>query len=81
VAFGWLQLTGNLGSIVGGLFAILIASKTIAGIPGWRIAFHLVALISVIVGILVRIFADDPRFSRTTEELHINLQTNPFILK
>jgi MFS family permease len=64
VAFGWLQLTGNLGSIVGGLFAILIASKSIAGIPGWRIAFHLVALISVIVGILVRIFANDPRFSK-----------------
>ncbi|CAL5214434.1 unnamed protein product [Lathyrus oleraceus] len=64
VAFGWLQLTGNLGSIIGGLFAITIASTSIAGIPGWRIAFHLVALISIIVGILVRIFAVDPHFSK-----------------
>ncbi|KAL5053467.1 hypothetical protein RYX36_034149 [Vicia faba] len=64
VAFGWLQLTGNLGSIIGGLFAIMIASTSVAGIPGWRIAFHLVALISIIVGILVRIFADDPHFPK-----------------
>lgn len=32
------------------------------GIPGWRIAFHLVGLISIVVGILVCLFANDPRF-------------------
>lgn len=62
MAFGWLQLTGNLGSIIGGLCAVLFATTPIMGIPGWRIAFHLVAIISVIVGILVRLFAKDPRF-------------------
>ncbi|XP_061345171.1 uncharacterized protein LOC133291008 isoform X2 [Gastrolobium bilobum] len=62
MAFGWLQLTGNFGSIIGGLFSVLIASTSFVGIPGWRIAFHLVALISVIVGILVRLFANDPHF-------------------
>ncbi|WJX47575.1 hypothetical protein P8452_34245 [Trifolium repens] len=62
VAFGWLQLTGNLGSIIGGLFSVLLASTSILGISGWRIAFHLVALISVIVGILVRLYANDPHF-------------------
>ncbi|KAL6277124.1 hypothetical protein ACE6H2_020725 [Prunus campanulata] len=61
-AFGWLQLTGNLGSIIGGLCSVLIASTTFMGIPGWRIAFHLVGLISVIVGILVRLFANDPHY-------------------
>ncbi|KAL6184760.1 hypothetical protein ACLB2K_046160 [Fragaria x ananassa] len=61
-AFGWLQLTGNFGSIIGGLCSILIAPYTIMGIPGWRISFHLVGLISVIVGILVRIYATDPHF-------------------
>ncbi|XAR73373.1 hypothetical protein NMG60_11007322, partial [Bertholletia excelsa] len=60
MAFGWLQLTGNIGSIIGGLCAVLIASTTIMGIPGWRVAFHLVGLISVIVGILVHLFASDP---------------------
>nr|CAD1826357.1 unnamed protein product [Ananas comosus var. bracteatus] len=62
-AFGWLQLTGNIGSIIGGFFALMLASTTIMGIAGWRIAFHLVAIISVLVGILVRLFAVDPRFS------------------
>ncbi|KEH20844.1 putative major facilitator superfamily [Medicago truncatula] len=64
VAFGWLHLTGNLGSIIGSLFAVLLASTSIFGISGWRIAFHIVALVSVIVGILVRIFANDPHFPK-----------------
>ncbi|KAJ0024947.1 hypothetical protein Pint_08329 [Pistacia integerrima] len=63
VAFGWLQLTSNLGSIIGGLLSVMIAPITFMGIPGWRIAFHLVGLISVVVGILVRLFANDPHFS------------------
>ncbi|KAI3462060.1 hypothetical protein Pfo_018723 [Paulownia fortunei] len=61
-AFGWLQLTGNLGSIIGGLISVLIASTSFMGIPGWRIAFHLVGLLSVVIGILVHLFANDPRF-------------------
>lgn len=65
-AFGWLQLTGNLGSIVGGLCSILIAPTTIMGIPGWRVSFHIVGIISVIVGVLVRLYANDPHFP--TEE-------------
>ncbi|PON55023.1 Major facilitator [Parasponia andersonii] len=65
IAFGWLQLTGNLGSIIGGLCSVLIASTSFMGIPGWRLAFHLVGLISVVVGILVRLYANDPRFSET----------------
>ncbi|XP_027331748.1 uncharacterized protein LOC113847084 isoform X1 [Abrus precatorius] len=63
MAFGWLQLTGNLGSIIGGLFSVLIAPITVLGIPGWRISFHIVGLISVLVGALVYIFANDPHFS------------------
>lgn len=63
MAFGWLQLTSNLGSILGGLFSVLIAPITFMGIPGWRISFHIVGIISVIVGILVYLFAKDPHFS------------------
>ncbi|KAH9611114.1 hypothetical protein KSS87_011924 [Heliosperma pusillum] len=63
MAFGWLQLTGNMGSLLGNIFAVLIASKTIMGIAGWRIAFHLVGIVSVIVGILVRLYANDPHYS------------------
>jgi predicted MFS family arabinose efflux permease len=32
------------------------------GIAGWRVAFHIVALISVVVGALVYLFAVDPHF-------------------
>uniref|UniRef100_A0A0E0LV11 Major facilitator superfamily (MFS) profile domain-containing protein n=1 Tax=Oryza punctata TaxID=4537 RepID=A0A0E0LV11_ORYPU len=62
LAFGWLQLTGNLGSLIGGLFSIMLASTTFMGIAGWRIAFHVVALISVAVGILVHLFTVDPHY-------------------
>ncbi|VFQ86728.1 unnamed protein product [Cuscuta campestris] len=62
LAFGWLQFTSNLGSVVGGSLALLMAPITFMGIPGWRLSFHLVGLISVIVGISVRLFASDPRF-------------------
>ncbi|KAE9449980.1 hypothetical protein C3L33_18120, partial [Rhododendron williamsianum] len=61
-AFGWRQVTSSLGSIIGGLFSVLLASTSFMGIPGWRIDFHLVAFVSVIVGVLVRLFANDPRF-------------------
>ncbi|KAB1208752.1 Multidrug resistance protein 1 [Morella rubra] len=63
-AFGWLQLAGNFGAIIGGFCSVLLASTSVMGIPGWRIAFHLVALMSLIVGILVRLFATDPHFSK-----------------
>lgn len=62
MAFGWLQLTSNIGSIIGGLFSLMIAPVTFLGIPGWRLAFHLVGIVSVIIGILVRLFASDPHF-------------------
>ncbi|XP_058185109.1 uncharacterized protein LOC131302461 isoform X2 [Rhododendron vialii] len=68
-AFGWLQLTGNIGSIIGGLLSVLLASTSFMGIAGWRIAFHLVALISVVVGVLVRLFANDPRFDEATAQI------------
>ncbi|KAI4330166.1 hypothetical protein MLD38_028469 [Melastoma candidum] len=62
IAFGWLQLTGNLGSIVGNILSVSMAPFLFLGIPGWRMAFHLVGLISILVGILVRLFANDPQF-------------------
>ncbi|CAK9157508.1 unnamed protein product [Ilex paraguariensis] len=52
MAFGWLHLTANFGLIIGGLCSVLIASTSFMGIPGLWITFHLVGLISVIVGIL-----------------------------
>ncbi|PHT82007.1 hypothetical protein T459_15022 [Capsicum annuum] len=61
-AFGWLALTSTFGSILGGLLAVLLAETSFMGISGWRLAFHLVGLVSVLVGFLVRLFANDPRY-------------------
>ncbi|KAI5060465.1 hypothetical protein GOP47_0024885 [Adiantum capillus-veneris] len=65
MAFGWLQLTGNLGSVIGGLCAVLLSAQVFFGIAGWRLAFFLVAIVSVLVGILVYFLAVDPRGSQT----------------
>lgn len=63
VAFGWLGLTGNIGSILGGFLSVILAEGTFLGYPGWRMSFHLVAAVSIVVGVLVHNFAVDPRFS------------------
>lgn len=62
-AFGWLGVAGNFGSIFGGLVALLLAETTIFGVAGWRMAFHLIGFLSVVVGVLVYVYAIDPQFS------------------
>ncbi|KAH0936752.1 hypothetical protein HID58_004213 [Brassica napus] len=70
MAFGWLGVTSNIGSILGNLCAILFASKSFNGLAGWRVAFLLVGFVSVIVGVLVRLFANDPHYSNKTITKH-----------
>lgn len=78
IAFGWLQLTGNFGSIIGGLLSVLLASTSFFGIPGWRVAFHLVAIVSVLVGILVRLFANDPRYTSGANKMEDQISHKSF---
>ncbi|CAI9109421.1 OLC1v1009239C3 [Oldenlandia corymbosa var. corymbosa] len=57
----------------------MIASTTIMGIAGWRFAFHLVGLLSVVVGILVGLFAKDPHFAdsnRVTKAPHKSFRSD-----
>jgi predicted MFS family arabinose efflux permease len=61
--FGWLQLSSSLGHVSGGFVGLLLAQTTVLGISGWRVAFHLVAAISVLVGTLNWFLAVDPHFS------------------
>ncbi|KAL6655681.1 hypothetical protein ACP70R_006507 [Stipagrostis hirtigluma subsp. patula] len=61
-AFGWLQLASSLGLISGGFVGLLLAQTTVLGMAGWRVAFHLVAAISVVVGALTWFHAVDPHF-------------------
>ncbi|KAL2633119.1 hypothetical protein R1flu_004598 [Riccia fluitans] len=64
--FGLLQMAGNIGGILGGLIAVLMADTVIFGIDGWRMSFHLVAFLSVIVAFLVYTCAIDPHFVEST---------------
>ena len=61
-AFGWLGLTGVIGSIFGTIFATALVgiSTQILGIDTWRFIFIIWGLISIIIGVLVLIFAKDP---------------------
>jgi len=68
-AFGWLQLASSLGSISGGFVGLLLAQTTVLGVAGWRVAFHLVAAISVAVGALNWFLAVDPHSPPTSERV------------
>ena len=78
-AFGVLQAVGNVGGIMGGFCAIMLAGvPNILGVSGWRFAFHLVGTISVVIGLLLYFFAVDPHFvnrqpeSRLVIFLHVS---------
>ncbi|CAM6108035.1 unnamed protein product [Calypogeia fissa] len=79
-AFGWLGVAGKLGSILGGLVALILAETTIMGVAGWRMAFHLVALLSVVIGVLVYLYAVDPQYS-TTEAAVLSREGKTFVEK
>ena len=55
------QLITIAGGLIGGFFATNLGRSTIAGIEGWRCAFHLVALVSLITSGLTLWLAVDPR--------------------
>ena len=59
--FGLLSLIGAVGGIGGSILATLMAGKDYWGLPGWRLAFLVIALASLIIGILVYLYSTDPR--------------------
>ncbi|KAH9302991.1 hypothetical protein KI387_014574 [Taxus chinensis] len=61
VGFGCLNLVGSAGGIGGSILATILAGYTFLGIPGWRCAFILMALLSALIGLLVFTFVVDPR--------------------
>jgi hypothetical protein len=50
------------GCSSGGFVGLLLAQTKVLGVAGWRVAFHLVAAISVAVGALNWFLAVDPNF-------------------
>ncbi|RWR95689.1 Major facilitator superfamily [Cinnamomum micranthum f. kanehirae] len=59
--FGVLSLVGSVGGIGGGVLATVMAGQEFGGIPGWRCAFIMMALLSLLIGFLVFMFVVDPR--------------------
>ncbi|XP_077216536.1 uncharacterized protein LOC143851095 [Tasmannia lanceolata] len=59
--FGLLSLVGSIGGIGGGVLATVMAGKEYLGVPGWRCAFVMMALLSLLIGFLVFLFVVDPR--------------------
>ena len=51
----------HTGGLIGGFFATNLGRGTVFGIEGWRCAFYLVALVSVVVSALTLWLAVDPR--------------------
>ncbi|KAL6883375.1 hypothetical protein ACP4OV_010789 [Aristida adscensionis] len=51
----------TMGYVVGGSLGVLLAPTTFLGVPGWRLAFHAVALVSAALAALTWLFAADPR--------------------
>ncbi|CAO2161932.1 unnamed protein product [Urochloa humidicola] len=60
-AFGWVVMAQFLGNIAGNSLGVLLASTSFLGVPGWRLAFHLLALISASLAALTWLLAADPR--------------------
>ncbi|BFI31228.1 hypothetical protein MPTK2_3g19680 [Marchantia polymorpha subsp. ruderalis] len=73
LGFGFLHGTGQLGVMLGGIFATVLAGQgIILGVDGWRLAFFLVAVVSIALGFAILSFAnvDDNVPHKTQIRLH-----------
>ena len=59
--FGLLSFVGSIGGIGGGALATVMAGKEYWGFPGWRCAFLLTSLLSLLIAFLIYMFVVDPR--------------------
>ncbi|KAF8712031.1 hypothetical protein HU200_028861 [Digitaria exilis] len=69
-AFGWVYMAQGVGSAMGTSLGVLLAPTTFFGVPGWRLAFHGLALAGVTISLLTWLLATDStsrqRILRTT---------------
>lgn len=80
--FGFLSLVGSIGGIGGGVLATIMAGHVYWDMPGWRCAFIMMAMLSVLIGFLVFMFVVDPR--RSTLPTHAsddNLERTNLVAK
>ncbi len=59
LGFGFLHGAGQFGTLIGGIFATLMAGQVLGNLAGWRFAFYLVAFVSLLLGGAIYMFAQD----------------------
>ncbi len=64
--------------MLGGFFATNVGHFRFGLLEGWRLAFHFVAFISVLCGLLVLKLATDPRKKVLQHPLHVYFFTHRF---
>ncbi|KAL6867574.1 hypothetical protein ACP4OV_015598 [Aristida adscensionis] len=64
-AFGWVQMAQSMGKIVGVSLGVMLAPTMLLGVPGWRLAFCAVALLSALLAAMTWLLAADPRPANT----------------
>lgn len=57
VAFGWLMVAAKAGTVGGTSLGLLMAPTSFLGVPGWRLAFVLLAAMGAAVGVSILAFA------------------------
>ena len=58
---GWLFMVQGLGSAMRTSLVVLLAPTAFLGVPGWRMAFHALALVSVAIAVATWLLAADSR--------------------
>ncbi|KFK40252.1 hypothetical protein AALP_AA3G350000 [Arabis alpina] len=79
--FGLWNLIGTVGAIGGTVMATVMAGHDFSKIPGWRCALMLMATMSAVIGILVFLFATDPRKDKTNSFVSHDHERNELMVQ
>ena len=60
-AFGWVSMAQSMGHVAGNTLGVLLAATSFLGVPGWRLAFYALALVSASIATLTWLLGTDPR--------------------
>ncbi|OQU92450.1 hypothetical protein SORBI_3001G346000 [Sorghum bicolor] len=60
-AFGWVGMAQFMGRVAGNTLGVLLAATSFLGVPGWRLAFYALALVSASIAALTWLLGADPR--------------------
>ncbi|XP_073395663.1 uncharacterized protein [Physcomitrium patens] len=61
MGFGWLHGAGQVGTLLGGVFATFLAARTVGVLAGWRFAFFFIAIVILILAVAIYLFAEDSK--------------------